>query len=107
MMRSLAAIVGGFIAYVLLMGITVLVLGLLMPATFGATAPREGWTLGAELAYSVLFAAFGGYVAALIAPHDPVTHAGMLAAIILALSVINLLISPTGTHPMAFEAAMI
>ena len=107
MLRSLAAIVGGFLAYALLMGITMLALGLLMPAAFSSLAPREGWSMGAELAYSMIYAAFGGYVCALIARRDEVTHAGMLAVIILAMGVVNILASPGGSRPIGFEAAML
>ena len=106
-MRSLAAIVGGFLAYALLMGITIMVLSIFMPAAFTDESPRTGWAVGAELAYSVIFAAFGGYIAALIARRDEVTHAGMLATIILAMSVVNLLMSPAGANPPIYEATMI
>lgn len=107
MMRSFAAIVGGFLAYALLMGVTMVALSFFLPAAFAGDAPRTGWAVGAELAYSVIFAAFGGYITALIARRDEVTHAGMLAAIILAMSVINLLMSPMGMNPPIYEATMI
>lgn len=107
MMRSLAAIVGGFLAYALLMGVTIMVLGVFMPSAFAEDGARAGWAVGAEMAYSVIYAAFGGYIAALIARRDEVTHAGMLAAIILAMSVVNLLMAPAGVNPPVYEATMI
>jgi hypothetical protein len=107
MMRSLAAIIAGFLAYVSLMGITGWVLGVFFAATFGLGVPHHGAALAVEMAYSIMYAALGGYITAALAPTDPITYAGMLAAIILALGALNILITPAGMRPIPFEAATI
>jgi hypothetical protein len=88
MMRSAAAVIGGFLAYAFLMGFTVLVLQTVMPGAFGpATEARATWAMVVEILYSVVFAAFGGYVTGLIARRAEVGHAAILAALILLIGV--------------------
>jgi hypothetical protein len=93
MRRSFAAIVGGYIAYAFLMGFTVLVLITLAATQFGPAAgtTRTTGAMAVEIVYSVLFAMFGGYVAALIARRAEVAHAAILAAVILLISVITVM----------------
>jgi hypothetical protein len=107
MVRSLAAIVGGYIAYLFLMGFTVLVLQTLLPNAFGPAAgsPREGWAMGIEIAYSVLFAIVGGYVTGLIARRAEIGHAAILAAIVLLISVVSLVAAPD-SHPLWYSATL-
>jgi len=109
MMRSLAAIVGGFLAYAFMMGFTVLVLQTMSPVAFGpgALQPPSLWAMGIEMIYSVAWAVIGGYVAALIARFDPVTHAGFLAAIVLMLGVVNLISSAQTNQPMWYQLMLI
>lgn len=90
MIRSAAAVIGGFLAYAFLMGFTVLVLQTVMPGTFGpATDPRAPWAMILEIVYSILFAVFGGYVAGLIARRAEEGHAAILAALILIIGVMS------------------
>src|SRR5687767_1179797 len=98
MLRSLTAIVGGYIAYAFLMGFTVLVLQTVLPTAFGAAdgSPREAWAMGLEIAYSVIFAMLAGYVTALTARRAEIGHAAILAAIIMLISVISLVAVPPG-----------
>jgi peptidoglycan/LPS O-acetylase OafA/YrhL len=107
MVRSLAAIVGGYIAYAFLMGFTVLVLQTVLPTAFGATdgSPREAWAMGIEIAYSVLFAILSGYVTALIARRAEIGHAAILAAIVLLISVVSLIAAPDST-PVWYNATL-
>jgi hypothetical protein len=109
MMRSLAAIVGGFLAYAFMMGFTVLVLQTVFPVVFGpgALQPRPLWAMGIEISYSVVWAVLGGYVAALIARRDPVTHAGFLAAIVLMLGIVNLMSSAQTNQPVWYQITLI
>jgi peptidoglycan/LPS O-acetylase OafA/YrhL len=107
MLRSLAAIVGGYIAYAFLMGFTVLVLQTVLPTAFGAAdaSPREAWAMAIEIAYSIVFAILAGYVTALIARRAGIAHAAILAAIVLLISVVSLVAAPEA-NPLWYNATL-
>jgi hypothetical protein len=86
-LRSVVAVGAGFFAT------SVLALGgdyalrAAMPEEFAADGSVKGSTvLGVTLIYTAVFGAVGGYVAAWIGQVRPMMHAGIVGAIVLALS---------------------
>lgn len=77
-LRSLLAILAGYIAPALLTLVTVPILGALAPATLDA---GNGWSVWLNVAYGAVFAAAGGWLAARLAPSKPFVHAIILAVL--------------------------
>jgi peptidoglycan/LPS O-acetylase OafA/YrhL len=88
-LRSAIAIIGGYLAMVVVVGLCTYFLMLLTPSWFPGAAPPAGPYLAVNIAYSVVAALVGGYVAAWIAPRRPVKHAVLLAAFALVMSVVS------------------
>ena len=80
MLRSLFAIIGGYIAMAVGIGITTFVVGRYFPGIAVNGEPTPNYIL-VNLAYSSVFGVFGGYMAALIAQREPLKHAIILATI--------------------------
>jgi peptidoglycan/LPS O-acetylase OafA/YrhL len=89
MLRSTLAIIGGYLAMVAVVGLCTYGLMLLTPSWFPGAAPPAGPFLAVNIAYSVIAALAGGYVAAWIAPQRPVKHAVMLAVFALVMSIVS------------------
>ena len=87
MLRSAMAIVGGYLVMVMVVGLCTYALMLLTPSWFPGTAPPPGPYLAVNIAYSVVAALAGGYVAAWIAPRRPVKHALLLAVFALVMAI--------------------
>ena len=88
MLRSIGAIVAGYIATVILTMITIPLLGVIFPASLNPA--NTGWVI-ANIAYGAVFAGIGGYVAALVAQKSEIKHATILAVIMLVLRACPLL----------------
>jgi hypothetical protein len=80
MLRSLFAILGGYIAMSVGIGLTTFAASRLFPGIAVHGQPTPGYIL-INLAYSAVFGVFGGYMAALIAGREPLKHAIILAAV--------------------------
>lgn len=82
MIRSIAAVVSGFILVtVLSIGADVALMGL-APEAFGPDGhTRSGPVLLVVVVYVALFTVIGGYVTAAIASHRPIAHALSLGAL--------------------------
>lgn len=85
MIRSVLSVVAGLASATLLVVALTWVLVQLM---FGGdmTAEPTPVSLGINLAYSFLAAMVGGWVAARIASHKPLLHAGIVAAVMVTLA---------------------
>ena len=80
MLRSLFAIIGGYIAMSVGIGITTFLVARFFPGIAVSGQPTANYIL-INLTYSSLFAIFGGFMAALIAGREPLKHAIILAAV--------------------------
>ena len=102
--RSFLALLSGYAAIVVvIMVLTPLAARLLIPAEMLAIKPPHVTTayLASNFIYGFGAALLGGWLTAMMAPRNPLAHAGALAAVILAFAVIGLL----GTTPAEVEAA--
>ncbi len=86
LLRSFAAVIVGF----MVMMLTVIALTLVLVKTMGQQSghPTPGY-LVANVVYSLLAAAVGGFVTAAIAASRPVRHAVALGGVIFAMSVLS------------------
>ena len=83
--RSVLSVIGGLAtAMVLVVALTWLAVQLMLDGDMGA-APTPAY-LGVNLAYSFFAAVAGGWVAARIAARRPLLHAGIVAVVMLLLS---------------------
>jgi len=85
-LRSIVAVVAGYLASALLIGVTVPLVGALIPASLSPA--NTGWVM-ANVAYGCVFAAVGGYLTAWLAPSRSLAHAlvlGLLMAVFAALT---------------------
>jgi len=89
MLRSAIAVLSGYLAMVVVVGLCTYVLMLLTPSWFPGAAPPPGPYLAVNVAYSVVAALTGGYVAAWLAPRRPVKHALLLAVFALVISIVS------------------
>jgi hypothetical protein len=87
MLRSVVAILAGFITTAMLAIGTDALLHSLSPGSFRTEGEAHGWILWAALAYTVVFGIAGAYVTARLAPRRPVQHALILGSIALVLSI--------------------
>jgi hypothetical protein len=86
-LRSIAAVVAGFLALVvLILASTPILVRLLLPEP--GQRPTAAYLI-ANLLTGFAFAAVGGWVAARLAPRAPVVHAGAMAAIVLGVGVVT------------------
>jgi hypothetical protein len=89
MLRSIIAVVAGFLFVVVLAVAADAILLTTWPSAFGPTGgSRNVAVLALTLAYTAVFAAAGAYVTAWLAPYGPLRHALALGAISLAISAI-------------------
>jgi hypothetical protein len=80
MLRSLFAIIGGYIAMAVGIGVTTFVVGRYFPGIAAGGQPTDQY-IAINLAYSAVFGIFGGYMAALTAGREPLKHAIILATV--------------------------
>ena len=80
MLRSLFAIIGGYIAMAVGIGATTFLVGKNFSGITLNGQPTEQY-IAINLAYSAAFGVFGGYMAALIAGREPLKHAIILATV--------------------------
>lgn len=80
MLRSLFAIIGGYISMSVGIILTTAVVARVLPAIIENGQPSPNY-IAANLAYSAFFAVVGGYVAGLIAGREPLKHAIILAVV--------------------------
>jgi hypothetical protein len=81
MMRSILAIVGGYISMSVGIILVSLLFGRLFPGFVFANGQASPKYIIVNLAYSAVFAMLGGYISGLIAGKEPVKHALILAAL--------------------------
>ncbi|HMC67202.1 MAG TPA: hypothetical protein VKI65_19860, partial [Gemmataceae bacterium] len=92
MLRSVLAVIAGFLTMGMSVGLFDAALGALMPGEF----PKPGeqrhpgeMVLLIEMAAGLLFAVLGGYVTAVAAKHSEALHATALAALVLTLGIVT------------------
>ncbi|HEX6631982.1 MAG TPA: hypothetical protein VF048_12865 [Gemmatimonadaceae bacterium] len=97
MLRSVLAVVAGYLVSALLVFVGFAVLGRLAPAALSAAGlaatPRPGVVLGVLL-MDVVIAIVAGYVTAVIARHAVIGHAFVLGALMLVLGIVTSWVSP-------------
>ena len=74
----MGALLAGYIVSAILTGVTIAVLGALLPASY--QAENIGWVIFNVL-YGCAFAMVGGYVVARLAPSHPIAHALVLGTL--------------------------
>ena len=95
MLRSAGAVVAGLVAMVALVMVgTMAAAATLIPGGLTASSPQPPPVpppsyLAANVLVSVAAAVLGGWLAARLAPSRPMLHAGLLAAVVLVLSVVS------------------
>lgn len=105
MLRSIGAIIGGYVAYLILSIIGGVILTLSFPGAVnqGVLNPTAGFLVG-SLIFSVIFAIIGGYITASIAQSAEITHALALGGVMVLLGVISLVI---GSSPQPIWAQVV
>ena len=91
MMRSVVAVIAGYLVMAAcVIASTVLVATLMLgsAAMDGSVRPTPSYLI-VNLAYSFVFALFGGYVAAFLARRQPTVHAAALAVVVLAIGLLS------------------
>ena len=103
LLRSMLAIIAGFIT----MNFIVIALTLVSIATMHISSghPPPGYLI-VNVLYSLLAAASAGFVTALVAGYRPLTHAGVLAGIMLVFGLFSYK-HYTGTQPLWYQWLMI
>ena len=87
MLRSILAVIAGFVVITVLNIVAVPLFGAVAPQSVAGPdggLPTTGWIIF-NLAYGLVFAAVGGYVTARLAQRSEVSHSVALAVIILVL----------------------
>src|SRR5690349_21673761 len=93
-LKSIGAGLAGYLVSALLTGVTIAVLGALFPRSY--EPGNVGWVIF-NVIYGCVFAVFGGYVTARLAPSKPFVHGlvlGVLMALFAALTGYMVSISP-------------
>jgi sugar phosphate permease len=80
MLRSVFAIVGGYITFAISVALTTAVVAHFFPAFFADGAPTSQF-IAINLGYSGIAAVFAGFISGLAAGREPLKHAVMLAAL--------------------------
>jgi hypothetical protein len=88
-LRSVLAILGGYVSMAIVIVLLTAVLKLLLPTWFPTSGAPTGSYLAINIAYSFVAAFAGGYVAVWIAPRAPIQHAIALAAFVLLMSIVS------------------
>jgi hypothetical protein len=100
LLKSLGALIAGYLVSALLIGVTIALLGGLFPESY--RPENTAWVVFNVL-YGCVYAVAGGYVTAWLAPSRPVTHAIVLGGLMAALAVLTAVMA-AGTPPAAGEA---
>jgi nitrate reductase gamma subunit len=87
--RSVIAVVAGYAAMVAVVIALTLLVKKIAPARVSSESTRSATYISTNLLYSFGAAMIGGYVAAVIGSHAPLTHACALAGIVLVMSVVS------------------
>jgi hypothetical protein len=85
-LKSIGAVIAGYLASAALTAVTISVLGALFPESY--RPENVGWVIF-NVVYGCAFAVLGGYIAARLAPSRPFNHAlvlGILMALFAALT---------------------
>jgi hypothetical protein len=90
--RSIAAVLAGYVAMFAGVTLATILAAWIMLGGFEPVLPTPAY-LAVNLAYSLFFAALGGYVTARIASISPMGHVWVLTAIVAVLAVLVLLVS--------------
>jgi peptidoglycan/LPS O-acetylase OafA/YrhL len=103
LLRSFLAVIVGY----MVMMLVVVALTFILVNTMGIPTghPTAGY-LAANVVYSVLAAAVGGFATAALAPRKPVQHAAVLGAVMLVLAVISYRMY-AGQQPPWYRAMML
>jgi len=88
MLKSIVAVVVGFLLVTILCGSGDLVLIKAMPQAVHGGHIDDPMALAITLLYSLVFATLGGFVTARLAPHHPLRHAIILGCFGLAASIL-------------------
>jgi uncharacterized YccA/Bax inhibitor family protein len=110
MIRSILAVLGGFVVAAILVSFGVmLAVKLLLPAAAVPDQPPQlnPKYLAANLILGALAATIGGYVTALISGRSPLLHAGVLAAGIFLLSAVSAFQGPQPGQPKWYPFVLI
>ncbi|MDQ6893021.1 MAG: hypothetical protein M3167_10120 [Acidobacteriota bacterium] len=106
MTRSILAVVAGFAAMSLLVVIATAVAIRLNPGGRGPVHAPTPTYLVVNLCYSALAAVLGGFLAALLAGRAPLVHAGVLAAVVVAMSLVSMK-RYAGQQPMWYQITLL
>jgi len=85
-LKSIGAVIAGYLVPAVLTAVTISVLGILFPESY--QPENAGWVVF-NVSYGCAFAVIGGYVVARLAPSNPFRHAlilGILMALFAALT---------------------
>ena len=94
--RSALSILGAFFVVVVLVGLATAVSSNLMLGGMGPDVEITVAYLVVNLAYSVLIAVIGGYIAATVSDHSPLGHAAGLAGFMMVLGLFSWLVVNRG-----------
>jgi len=104
--RAFIALISGFLAMALPVGIATALLVKLAPYFVGIPGhPRPAY-VAFNLVYSFVAAAAGGYVTAWIAIQNPLIHVLVLALVVLLLSGMSM-IQQRGQQPVLYQLALV
>lgn len=108
MMRSIGAVLAGYVVTAVLVIAMFYVLGVFNPELVAGARPplakNAGW-LTLLFVLGMIFAALGGYVTAALAARAPGKHAAALAVFMLAMSVVSAVMAYMQVQPFWFELA--
>jgi hypothetical protein len=106
MIHAFLALLGGFATMAILMMVVTALLSRLAPEWVGTEGkPKPGYAF-ANLGYSFLSAAAGGYVTAWISAANPLIHVLVLGIVVLAMSALSALQS-RGKQPIWYALALL
>src|SRR5258706_16279637 len=109
MLRSIAAVIVGFLAMGILILLTATVHMVSVLGKFPEPGAHRGFPASfaiVYLVYSTLYAAFGGYVCAAIAKRNRLKHGMVLAGLVFVLSLISVYID-RGQQPVWYQAMLV
>jgi hypothetical protein len=96
MLRSIGAVIAGYLTLTVLTAGTIFLLGAVFPASY--TPANTGWVLF-NLLYGALYAVLGGYVAGLIAHRAEVRHGLALGIVMVVINIALFIPAQTGSIP--------
>ncbi len=104
MLRSILAVVTGYVMMMVIVGLATFVLQAIFPAWFLAGTPPPPAYLALSIAYSLVAAFLGGWLAGRIARRKELQHAVGMAVLALAMSLIPALFYGVQTEPRWLQA---